>query len=86
MTGALPRFGVRLHGGLAPRRCVELAAAAIVAIIKKKYALSMLLQRLPSQPAMKLPVKLVASQTPIIIDSILTGASLETSERPIGEM
>jgi 5,10-methylenetetrahydromethanopterin reductase len=28
MTGALPRIGVRLHGGLAPRRCVELAVAA----------------------------------------------------------
>ena len=35
---------------------------------------------------MKLPVKLVASHTPIIIERILAGASFDTSERPIGEI
>ena len=36
------------------------ATAATAAIIRKKCILSMLLQKLPSQPAMKLPMKLVA--------------------------
>ncbi len=55
------------------------------AIIRKNIVLSMPLQRLPSQPAMKLPVKLVASHSPISIETMRAGASLETSDSPIGE-
>ena len=57
------------------------AKAATVAIIRKKYILSMLLQKLPSQPPMKLPTKLVPSHTPIIIDTMRAGAAFDTSEK-----
>ena len=40
--------------------------------------------KLPSQPLMKLSMKLVPSQTPIIIDTMRAGEAFETSERPIG--
>src|SRR5262249_61042564 len=61
------------------------AKAATAAIITKKYILSMLLQKLPSQPLMKLPTKLVPSHSPIIIDTMRAGAAFETSESPTGE-
>ena len=61
------------------------ATAAIPAIIRKNIVLSMLLQKLPSQPARKLPVKLVASHRPISIETMRAGATLETSDSPIGE-
>src|SRR5258708_4000302 len=44
------------------------ARAARLASIKKKLALSMTPQKLPSQPARKLPAKLVASHRPIVIE------------------
>ena len=52
------------------------ALAAIPAIMRKKVSLSMPLQKLPSQPAMKLPTKLVASQNPIIIETRRAGRDL----------
>ena len=61
------------------------AAIAMPAIIRKNIVLSMLLQKLPSQPAMKLPAKLVASHTPIIIETMRAGATFDTSDSPIGE-
>src|SRR5437763_218921 len=61
------------------------AAPVIAAISRKKPALSMLLQKLPSQPDKKLPVKLVASQTPIIIERIRPGATFDTSDRLTGD-
>ncbi len=61
------------------------AAVAIPAIIRKNVDFSMLLQKLPSQPAMKLPVKLVASHRPMSIDTMRAGATFDTSESPIGE-
>ena len=45
----------------------------------------MLDQKLPSQPAMKLPTKFVASHSPMIIDSARTGATFVTSDSPIGD-
>ena len=74
-----PRSG-RWHSQIATP-----ASAATAAIIMKNAALSMPLQKLPSQPARKLPTKLAASHTPIIIDSMRAGASLVTSDRPIGD-
>ena len=61
------------------------AAAAMPAIIRKKCGLSIVLQKLPSQPARKLPTKLVASQTPIIIETTRAGDTFDTSESPIGD-
>src|SRR5262245_56233143 len=61
------------------------ANAAMPAIIRKNIPLSMLLQKLPSQPARRLPVKLVASHSPISIDTMRAGATFDTSESPIGE-
>src|SRR5580704_6914336 len=61
------------------------AAAAMAASKRKNVGLSMPLHRLPSQPAKKLPKKLVASHAPIIIDRMRAGAIFETSERPIGD-
>src|SRR3954470_2387312 len=61
------------------------ATSATPAIIRKNLGLSMLLQKLPSQPAMKLPTKLVASHTPISIDTIRAGATFDTSDNPICE-
>src|ERR1700756_5269472 len=45
------------------------ATAAMAAIIRKKWLFSMPPQKLPNQPWIRLPVKLVASQTPIIIEA-----------------
>src|SRR5262249_39673124 len=62
-----------------------LAIKAMPAIIRKNVVLSMLLQKLPSQPAMRLPAKLVASHSPISIETIRAGATFDTSETRIGE-
>jgi hypothetical protein len=61
------------------------AAPAMAAIIKKKSGFDMLDQKLPRYQAMKLPMKLVASHTPIIIARWRTGATFDTSESPIGD-
>ena len=61
------------------------ATAAMPAIIRKNMTLSMPLQKLPSQPAMKLPAKLVASHSPISIETMRAGATFDTSDSPIGE-
>ena len=79
------------YPGSAPRRnqrkakIAALAQPAMAAIIKKNSGFSMRLQKLPSQPARNPPMKLVASQTPIIIDKMRTGATLVTSESPTGD-
>ena len=57
------------------------ALAAIAAIIMKKLILSIELQKLPSQPAAKLPMKLVLSHRPIIGH----GAIFETNDKPMGD-
>ena len=57
----------------------------MAAIIKKNSGFSMRLQKLPSHPARKPPIKLVASHTPIIIERIRAGAILVTSDNPTGE-
>jgi hypothetical protein len=61
------------------------ALAATVEIIMKKLTLSMEFQKLPSQPATKLPTKLVPSHRPIIVEIMRAGATFETSDKPIGE-
>ena len=61
------------------------ATAATPAIIMKNIALPMPLQKLPSQPEMKLPMKLVRNHSPIIIETMRAGATLDTSDSPIGE-
>ena len=52
---------------------------------RKNPACAIRLQKLPMKPARKPPVKLVASHTPIIIDSMRTGATLVTSDSPTGD-
>ena len=61
------------------------ALAATAAIIMKKLILSVELQKLPSQPATKLPMKLVPSHRPIIVETMRAGAIFETSDKPMGE-
>ena len=61
------------------------ATAAMAAIIRKNSGFSIRLQKLPIQPARKLPIKLVASHTPIIIERMRAGAILVTSESPTGD-
>ncbi len=51
----------------------------------KKFIWSMELQKLPSQPATKLPMKLVPSHRPIIVEIMRAGAIFETSDKPMGE-
>jgi hypothetical protein len=60
------------------------ALAATAAITMKKLTLSMELQKLPSQPATKLPMKLVPSHSPIIVEIMRAGAIFETSDKPMG--
>ena len=71
--------------GRSKARMTAPAIIAMPAIIRKNIDFSMPLQKLPSQPAMRLPVKLVASHRPISIDTMRAGATFDTSERPIGE-
>src|SRR5580704_6014628 len=73
-----PRSGQR------QRKIMTPASADIAAIIRKKCGFSIRLQKLPSQPARKPPVKLVASHTPIIIDRMRAGATLVTRDSPPG--
>ena len=54
------------------------ALAATAAITVKKLTLSIELQKLPSQPATKLP-----SHSPIIVEIMRAGAIFET--KPMGE-
>ena len=61
------------------------ALAATAAIIMKKLILSIELQKLPSQPATKLPMKLVPSHRPIIVEIMRAGAIFETNDKPMGE-
>ncbi len=61
------------------------ALAATAAIMVKKLTLSMELQKLPSQPATKLPMKLAPSHRPIIVEIMRAGAIFETSDKPMGE-
>ena len=61
-----PRLAPRITPLRSARSNAKMTAPAIVAmpaIIRKNIVLSMLLQKLPSQPARKLPVKLVASHS-----------------------
>src|SRR4029077_6502628 len=58
---------------------------ARAATTRKNPSLSVWPQKLPIKPARKLPTKLVASQTPIIIDRMRPGATLVTSDSPTGE-
>src|SRR5262249_25245731 len=74
-----------LRSGRSNARMMRAAIRAMPAIIRKNIILSMPDQKLPSHPAIKLPAKLVASQTPINIETIRTGAIFDTSESPIGE-
>src|SRR5262249_33395947 len=74
-----------LRSGRSNARMMRAAIRAMPAIIRKNIILSMLDQKLPSHPAIKLPAKLVASQTPISIETIRTGAIFDTSESPIGD-
>ena len=60
------------------------ALAAMAAIIMKKLILSIELQKLPSQPATKLPMKLVPSHRPIVVEIMRAGAIFETSDKPMG--
>src|SRR5438552_11913369 len=73
------------RNGRSNARMTAPATMAMPAIMRKNIILSMLLQKLPSQPAMKLPVKLEASQIPIIIETMRAGLTLVTSDSPIGE-
>ena len=52
---------ITLLSGRSKARMIAPAIIAMPAIIRKNMDLSMPLQKLPSQPAMKLPVKLVAT-------------------------
>src|SRR5262249_10914900 len=74
------------RSGRSKARSRRPATAAIPAIMRKNIILSMPLHRLPSQPASRLPAKLVANHNPMSIDTICAGASFETSESPMGEM
>src|SRR5262249_44730975 len=74
-----------LRSGRLKARMTSPAKVAIAAIIRKKCILSIVLQKLPSQPLPKWPTKLVPSHTPIIIESTRTGATFDTSESPTGD-
>ena len=58
--------------------------AAIDAIIRKKSAFAMLLQKPPRNPARMSPGNVAANQTPIIRDRIRAGAIFETIASPTG--
>ncbi len=59
--------------------------AATAAIIVKKLIVSMEPQKLPSQPATKLPIKLVLGHRPIIVEIMRAGAIFETNDKPMGD-
>ena len=60
------------------------ARPAIVPIIRKKFAFSMLLQKPPSQPPNTSPGNVAANHNPIISESTRGGARREISARPTG--
>src|SRR5438128_400346 len=76
---------ITLRSGRSNARMTSPAAIAMPAIIRKNIGLSRRLHKLPSQPAMKLPTKLVASHTPISIETMRAGATFDTNDSPIGE-
>src|SRR5258707_4059968 len=59
-----------------------LASAAISAIITKKLAFAMLLQKPPRNPARMSAGNVVANQTPIRMEVVPAGASLEIKATP----
>src|SRR5258708_38696912 len=59
-----------------------LASAAISAIITKKLAFAMLLQKPPRNPARMSAGNVVANQTPIMMEVVPAGARLEVNARP----
>ena len=61
-----------------------LASAAISAIITKKLAFAMLLQKPPRNPARMSAGNVVANQTPIRMEVVPAGASLEINASPTG--
>src|SRR5262249_47541805 len=63
---------------------VMLASAATDAIIKKKCAFSMLLQKPPRKPPKMSPGSVVANHTPIMREVMRAGASLEINASPTG--
>src|SRR5262245_8628204 len=76
---------IALLSGRSNARITAPAIKAMPAIIRKNVALSMPAQKLPSQPAIRLPTKLVASHSPISIETMRAGATFDTSDSPIGE-
>jgi hypothetical protein len=61
------------------------ALAEMTATIRKKLIFSIKFQKLPSQPATKLSMKLVPSHKPIRVEIMRAGAIFETSDKPMGE-
>src|SRR4029453_5301190 len=80
-----PCSRITLLSGRSNIRMTAPATSAMPAIIRKNVVLSMPAQKLPSQPAIKLPAKLVASHSPISIDTIRAGATFDTNDSPIGD-
>ena len=58
--------------------------AAVSAIIRKKFAFAMLLQKPPRNPPRMSAGNVVANQTPIRIEVMPAGASLEINASPTG--
>ena len=61
-----------------------LASTAMSAIIKKKFAFAMPLQKPPRKPARMSPGSVAANQMPIMSDAMGAGASFEISASPTG--
>src|SRR5258707_15591946 len=61
-----------------------LASAAISAIITKKLAFAMLLQKPPRNPARMSAGNVVANQTPIRMEVVPAGGRLEINASPTG--
>ena len=61
-----------------------LASAAMSAIIKKKFAFPMRLQKPPRKPPRMSAGSVVANQTPIMSDAMGAGASFDISASPTG--
>ena len=66
------------------RTAITPAAAASAAIKKEKFAGPIEFQNPPSQPAIALPVKFVASHNAIISETMRAGATYDTSDNPVG--
>src|SRR5262249_60839898 len=61
-----------------------LPSAAVSAIIRKKFAFAMLLQKPPRNPARTSAGKVVANQTPIMMEVVPAGGGLGNKARPAG--